>query len=334
VAGLKRILVTGGAGFVGSHIAKALAFCGYEPVTFDNLSVGHRWAVKWGPLIEADLLDQGALDRAFREHAIDAVIHAAGSAYVGESVADPRKYFRNNVSSTVNLLDAMAAAQVRFIVFSSSCTTYGVPRFQPLSEDHPQSAISPYSETKLFIERMLKWCSEPDSLGWVILRYFNAAGADPEGELGEEHDPETHLIPLAIHAALGRSELQVFGTDYPTPDGTAIRDYIHVTDLANAHVAALKHLAATGCNLTVNLGTGQGQSIRDVIRCVEAVSGRVVPWRAAARRTGDPAELVADASRAALMLGWRPQYSDLTTIVETAFRWFESHQAQRRASAV
>jgi UDP-glucose-4-epimerase GalE len=320
---MKRILVTGGAGFIGSHIAKALAESGYEPVAFDNLSVGHRWAAKWGPLIEADLLDRSALDRAFHEQAIDAVIHAAGSAYVGESVADPRKYFRNNVTAAVNLLDSMASHQVASIVFSSSCTTYGIPQALPLSEAHPQSAISPYGETKLFIERMLQWCGGAEKLGWMILRYFNAAGADPEGEIGEDHDPETHLIPLAIAAALGKEPLQVFGTDYPTPDGTAIRDYIHVTDLARAHVAALEHLAASGSNAALNLGTGQGHSIREVIQCVEDVSRRTVSYGEAPRRAGDPPALIADAARAKELLGWQPRYSDLTTIVETAWRWFE-----------
>jgi len=320
---MKRILVTGGAGFIGSHIAKALADSGFEPVAFDNLSIGHRSAVKYGPLIEADLLDRSALDLAFSQYAIDAVIHAAGSAYVGESMAAPRKYFRNNVSAAVNLLDSMATHQVGSIVFSSSCTTYGTPQSLPLSEVHPQSAISPYGETKLFIERMLQWCTGAEGLNWMILRYFNAAGADPAGELGEEHDPETHLIPLAISAALGKEPLQIFGTDYPTPDGTAIRDYIHVTDLANAHVAALAHLTENGSNSALNLGTGKGHSIREVIRCVESVSGRRVPYREAPRRAGDPPELVADASRAEALLGWRPRYSSLATIVETAWHWFE-----------
>jgi UDP-arabinose 4-epimerase len=320
---MKRILVTGGAGFIGSHIAKALAESGYEPVAFDNLSIGHRWAVKWGPLIEADLLDRNALDRAFQEYAIEAVIHAAGSAYVGESVANPRKYFRNNVTAAVNLLDAMASHEVGSIVFSSSCTTYGTPQSLPLSEEHPQSAISPYGETKLFVERMLQWCTGAEGLGWVILRYFNAAGADPGGEIGEDHDPETHLIPLAIGAALGKEPLQVFGTDYPTPDGTAIRDYVHVTDLANAHVAAVAHLSAKGSNTALNLGTGRGHSIREVIRCVESISGRTVSCREAPRRAGDPPALIADAAQAGLLLDWHPRFSDLATIVETAWDWFE-----------
>ncbi len=325
---MKRILITGGAGFIGSHIAKALAGGGYEPVVFDNLSTGHRRSVRWGPFIEGDLLNRAALDKAFRDHSFDGVIHAAGSAYVGESVANPRMYFRNNVSAAVNLLDAMADAGVGLVVFSSSCTTYGIPQKLPLSEDHPQSAISPYGETKLFIERMLHWCGRAGGPRWMILRYFNAAGADPEGELGEDHDPETHLIPLAIQAALGNQPLQVFGTDYATPDGTAVRDYIHVTDLAAAHVAAVAHLEAGGANVALNLGTGDGQSIRDVIRTVQSVSGRTVPYQEAPRREGDPATLVADASRAAAMLGWRPRYSDLNTIVETAWRWFERNSAR------
>ena len=323
---MKRVLVTGGAGFIGSHIAKALAEAGYEPVVFDNLSLGHAWAVKWGPLVQADLLDRAALDSVFRSYALESVIHTAGSAYVGESVADPKKYFRNNIVTSLNLLDAMIDHRVGSIVFSSSCTTYGLPQSLPLSEQHPQSAISPYGETKLLVERAMRWYGDAYGLKWAALRYFNAAGADPDGQLGEEHAPETHLIPLVIAAALGGDALRVFGVDYPTPDGTAIRDYIHVTDLAKAHVAAVARLSAGHDSMALNLGTGQGHSIYDVIRCVERVSGRRVPHTETSRRAGDPPALVADASRALAVLGWRPELSDLDTIVGTAWRWFHDRR--------
>ena len=317
------VLVTGGAGYIGSHIAKALAGAGFEPVAFDNLSLGHRHAVQWGPLVEADLLDRAALDNVFRKYKIGAVIHAAGSAYVGESVENPQKYFRNNISGSLSLLDAMVEAGVKDAVFSSSCTTYGMPQRLPIDETHPQSALSPYGESKLMVERFLHWYRGAYGLRSLALRYFNAAGADPEGQIGEEHDPETHLIPLVIQAALGGSPLTVFGDDYPTPDGTAIRDYIHVTDLADAHVRAVGYLRDGGRSEALNLGTGQGHSIREVIQTVERVSGRVVPWSMAPRREGDAPAMAADASRAGVELGWRAAYSDLETIVETAWRWFQ-----------
>jgi len=319
---LKRILVTGGAGYVGSHIAKALAAAGFEPVVFDNFSLGHRRAVRWGPAIEADLLDRGALDAAFHEHAISAIIHAAGSAYVGESTENPRKYFRNNVAGSLNLLDAAIDHGVRDFVFSSSCATYGLPQRIPTDETHLQAALSPYGETKLMVERALYWYRDAYGLRSHALRYFNAAGADPDGEIGEEHNPETHLIPLTIFAALGRAPLRVFGDDYPTPDGTGIRDYIHVTDLADAHVRALSYLRGDGSSVALNLGTGKGHSIREVIRCVEGVSGRSVPYIVNPRRAGDAPELVAAASRAHAELGWTPAYSDLETLIRTAWKWF------------
>jgi UDP-arabinose 4-epimerase len=316
------VLVTGGAGYIGSHACKALARAGYRPVAFDNLVYGHRWAAKWGPLVIGDLADPEALARVFAEHRIEAVVHFAAYAYVGESMQEPARYFRNNVANTLNLLEAALAHGVGHLVFSSTCATYGLPDSVPISEDTPQRPVNPYGESKLFVERALHWLGVAHGLRSVSLRYFNAAGADPERELGEDHDPETHLIPLVIQSALGvRDPVKVFGTDYPTPDGTAVRDYIHVTDLANAHVAALEYLRAGGASTALNLGTGRGHSVREVIAAVERLSGRPVPAREAPRRPGDPPVLVADAARAGEVLGWHPRLSDLETIVATAWAW-------------
>jgi UDP-glucose-4-epimerase GalE len=318
------ILIVGGAGYIGSHTAKRVARAGLTPVVFDNLEYGHRSAVKWGPFVEGDLADSPLIERVLREYEITSVIHFAAYAYVGESVANPRKYFRNNVVCTLNLLDAMVDAGVREIVFSSTCATYGEPREVPISEDHPQTPVNPYGESKLAVEKILHWYARAYGMHFAALRYFNAAGADPDGELGEDHDPETHLIPLAIAAALGRgNELSIFGSDYLTPDGTAVRDYIHVVDLAEAHWLALQYLAKSGDNLRLNLGTGCGHSVREVISAVEKIGGRKVPVRQAPRRAGDPPALVADAREAAKVLGWRPAYPELETIVEHAFRWHE-----------
>jgi UDP-arabinose 4-epimerase len=325
----RRVLVTGGAGYIGSHTCKALAAAGHVPVTFDNLSTGHRDAVRWGPFVEGELADRALVERTLREQRIDAVIHFAASAYVGESMSDPAKYFRNNVVHTLALLEAMHAAGVRHIVFSSTCATYGVPRVVPIPEDHPQQPVNPYGESKLFVERALHWHGVAHGLHWLALRYFNAAGADPDGEIGEVHDPETHLIPLAIQAALGqRGPLQVMGTDYDTPDGTAVRDYIHVTDLADAHVRALAYLLGGGASGALNLGTGRGHSVREVIAAVAREAGRPVPAHDAPRRAGDPPALVAAPGRAAEVLGWHPEYSSLDTIVRTALRWHAAHPPQ------
>jgi len=319
------VLVTGGAGYIGSHTCKQLAAVGYLPVCLDNLVQGHRWAVKWGPLIVGDISDSELVRRTVREFDIKTVIHFAAHAYVGESVQDPRKYFRNNVSSTLVFLDALLDSGVDNVVFSSSCATYGIPHKLPINEDHPQRPINPYGVSKLMIENVLHWYGKAYGLRSVSLRYFNAAGADPEGEIGEDHSPETHLIPLVIAAAQGKiSEIEIFGTDYDTKDGTAVRDYIHVCDLATAHVKAVSHLSAGGPEGHVNLGTGRGYTIREVISLVEEVSGRRVPYRQGPRRTGDPAVLVADSTRAASMLGWRPKFSELRAIVETAWRWHEN----------
>jgi len=320
----QAILVTGGAGYIGSHACKALRDEGYLPVTLDNLVYGHRWAVKWGPFVQGDLADPSILRRIFHDYPIKGVIHFAAYAYVGESMSLPEKYFRNNVINTLNLLEAMREAGVRHIVFSSTCATYGIPTEVPIPEHHAQHPINPYGESKLFVEKALHWHDAAHGLRYAALRYFNAAGADLDGEIGEDHEPETHLLPLAIEAALGgRERLDIFGTDYPTADGTAIRDYIHVTDLAAAHVKALDCLLAGGASMKLNLGTGQGHSVRQVVDMVETVGQRPVPVRESPRRPGDPPSLVAAPSQANRVLGWRPHYSALRQIVETAWRWHE-----------
>lgn len=324
--------MTGGAGYIGSHTCKLLAHAGHEPIAFDNLSEGHRWAVRWGPLVEGDLHDVKHLTRTLREYQVDAVIHFAASAYVGESVEQPRKYFRNNVVNSIHVLEAMEDAGVETIVFSSSCATYGPPVAMPMTEEHPRQPVNPYGESKLFVERALHWAGEADGLKWITLRYFNAAGADPDGELGECHDPETHLIPIAIGAALGEHRaLEVYGTDYPTPDGTCIRDYTHVMDLAQAHVLALDHLARGGESTVLNLGTGTGHSVHEVRESVERVSGHRVPFVTVPRRPGDPDILVADASRAADVLGWVPEHRELDAIVQTAWKWHITGERPRVA---
>jgi UDP-arabinose 4-epimerase len=317
-----NILVTGGAGYIGSHTAKALAIAGHEPIVLDNLANGHDWAVRWGPFEQGDLSDVEWLRSVFGRHRIEGVIHFAASAYVGESLTEPRQYFRNNTVNTLNLLDVMLAHGVRQVVFSSTCATYGIPERVPIDESHPQRPVNPYGESKLMVERILHWYGQAYGLLSVALRYFNASGADPDGEIGEDHDPETHLIPLVIDAARGtRPPVGVFGTDYPTPDGTAIRDYIHVMDLADAHVRAIDYLQRGGATTALNLGTGHGHSVRAVIEAVERVSRRPVPRTDSPRRAGDPPELVANARRAADVLGWTPRYPALDTIVEHAWRW-------------
>lgn len=318
----RAVLVTGGAGYIGSHTCKALARAGYIPITYDSLEHGHRWAVRWGPLVVGDLADSDLLRRTLIEHGISAVMHFAGYCYVGESMSAPGKYFHNNASNTLLLLEAMRAANVLSIIFSSSCATYGVPVRLPIGEDNPQQPTSPYGESKLVVEKMLRWWEAAHGVRWIALRYFNAAGADLDGDIGEDHQPETHLIPLAIQAAMGNGRsLEVYGGDYPTRDGTAVRDYIHVADLADAHVSALRTLEAGGPSTAVNLGTGSGYSVREVIAMVETVSGRHLPQRLVPRRLGDPAELVADARRAAELLQWAPRHSSLRRIVESAWRW-------------
>ncbi len=318
----QAVLVTGGAGFVGSHTCKSLSAAGFRPVTVDNLGSGHRAAVKWGPLEVCDVGDRAGLRSVFERYDIAAVVHFAAHAYVGESVLLPHKYFENNCTNTLALLEAMRDAGVDCLVFASSCATFGTPRTCPITEEAPQQPLNPYGESKLFIEKVLGWYAAAYGLRWASLRYFNAAGADPDGEIGEDHDPETHLVPLAIQAALGRrAELAVFGSDYPTADGTAVRDYVHVTDLADAHVLALERLLAGGSSQAFNLGAGRGYSVLEVVRAVEVVAQRPVPLRFAAPRPGDPAELFADPRKAEDVLGWKRRYSDLATVVETAWLW-------------
>jgi UDP-arabinose 4-epimerase len=318
----RSILVTGGAGYVGSHACKALAAAGYTPIAYDNLTRGYGAAVRWGPLVEGDLADRDRLLAVLREHRAEAIMHFAAFAYVGESVSDPEGYYRNNLGGTLTLLSAMREAGVAVLVFSSTCAVYGVPDSVPIGENCPKAPLNPYGETKLAIERALHWYAGAYGLRYAALRYFNAAGCDPDGEIGEDHDPETHLIPRVLRAALDTGDpVDIYGTDYPTPDGTAIRDYIHVADLADAHVRALADLLAGGDSVALNLGTGHGASVREVIAAVERVAGRPVPRREAPRRAGDPPELVADPSRARTRLGWQPRCSDLETIVRTALAW-------------
>ena len=325
---MPKILVTGGAGYIGSHTCKLLARSGYDPVVFDDLSTGTKEFVRFGAFVHGSLSDTRLLSATLRATQASAVVHFAASAYVGESMGDPQKYFRNNVAGTINLLDAMRDTGVSRIVFSSTCATYGTPAVTPIREDAPQRPVNPYGESKLFVERMLQWSGPAWGLQFAILRYFNAAGADAEGELGENHDPEPHLIPAAITAALGRRPpLEVFGTDYATPDGTAIRDYTHVEDLAAAHVAALQYLDAGGVSDAFNLGSGKGASVRDVLACIEAVAGKPVPAEEKPRRPGDPPVLVADPAKAATALGWQPRRSSLRSIVETAWRWHASRSS-------
>jgi UDP-glucose 4-epimerase len=320
-----RVLVTGGAGYIGSQTAKALASSGHEVVVLDNLATGHLEAVKWGPFIEGDLGDKELLARIFKEQRIEAVLHFAASLLVGESVKDPQKYFWNNVVNTLLLLDVMKACGVKHIVFSSSAAVYGSPEKLPIPEDHPMRPVNPYGDSKLCMERAIRWYCVAYGLRGVALRYFNAAGADLKGELGEEHDPESHLIPLVVKAALGqRPEVEIFGTDYPTPDGTAIRDYIHVVDLADAHVRALEYLVAGGESTELNLGTGEGHSVREVVTGVGKLCDWRVPAKDVPRRAGDPAVLVADPARARQVLDWHPQYSDLDTIIQSAWKWHSS----------
>jgi UDP-arabinose 4-epimerase len=329
----KNILVTGGAGYIGSHACKALAKAGYTPIAYDNLVYGHREAVRWGPLVEGDLADAKLLADTLSRFEVAAVIHFAAFAYVGESMVKPQLYFHNNVVNTLTLLDAMLAAKLRHIVFSSSCATYGTPARVPITEDTPQNPVNPYGESKLICERAIHWYGEAHGMTYAALRYFNASGADPEGEIGEAHDPETHLVPLVLATALGRrAQIDIYGTDYPTPDGSAVRDYIHVQDLAEAHVAALVHLLGGGTSLAVNLGTGAGHSVREVVDAAERITGRRIARREMPRRAGDPPVLVADVSRAKELLGWSARLSDLDSILTTAWAWHVATDGAARAA--
>jgi UDP-arabinose 4-epimerase len=323
---VRTVLVTGGAGYVGSHACKALHRAGFQPITCDNLVYGHREAVRWGPLEVGDVSERAWIDSVIERHRPSAIMHFAAYAYVGESVTDPGKYYRNNVAGSLTLLEAARDLGIGSFILSSTCATYGIPASLPIQEETPQVPINPYGASKLMVERMLADFEAAHGLRHVALRYFNAAGADPDGEIGEEHEPETHLIPLAIAAAMsGAPPLQVYGSDYPTPDGTAVRDYVHVSDLAEAHVLALQWLSSGGASQSLNLGTGQGHSVREVVDMVGQVGGRTVPSAVAPRRPGDPPRLVADPSCANRVLGWQPRHSSLREIIETAWRWHEAH---------
>ncbi len=330
---MQRILVSGGAGYIGSHTAKALAAAGFMPVVLDDLSTGNEWAVRWGPLVRGNVADESLVRRTIERYEIRAAIHLAASAYVGESMTNPRKYFQNNVSNSLTFLDTLLACGVNRMIFSSSCAVYGIPQTKVLDEDHPQTPVNPYGESKLFIERACQWYETAYNFRCVSLRYFNAGGADPAGEIGESHDPETHLIPLTIGTALGQyPRINVYGTDFGTRDGTAVRDYIHVSDVAAAHVSALKYLDSGGASAQLNLGTGRGVSVRELIKTVERVAGASIPTREEARRPGDPPVLIASSKRAQNLLGWKPTFKDIDSIVSTAWKWSVS-QAERRDKA-
>lgn len=323
-----HVLVAGGAGYIGSHTAKALARTGHTPVVYDSFEKGHRWAARWGPVVEGNLADRDRLLQVFRDYPIAGVIDFAAYIAVGESMREPEMYFRNNVANTLTLLGAMREAGVRRIVFSSTAAVYGTPERVPIPEDHPLRPDSVYGDSKLMVERILDWFAQAHGIASAKLRYFNASGADPEGETGEDHEPETHLIPLALAAADGKiPHLSLFGTDYPTVDGTAVRDYIHVSDLASAHLLALDYLIHTGQSLTANLGTGHGYTVREVIGAVEQITGRKVPVVECPRRAGDPVELVADPSHARRLLNWTPTHSSIEEIVNTAWAWYQRHSS-------
>lgn len=323
----KTVFVTGGAGYVGSHCAKAFAQSGWTVVTYDNLSRGHRDLVKWGELIEGDILDSETLTEALHRVKPDAVAHFAAFAYVAESMTAPEIYYRNNVRGTMSLLDAMVDTGVQQMVFSSSCATYGLSDAL-ITEETPQNPINPYGQTKLICEKMIRDYGEAHGIRSALLRYFNAAGCDPDGETGERHDPEPHVIPLAIRGAMdGTFTFNILGGDYDTPDGTCVRDYVHVSDLADAHLRALSYLGEGGASDVFNLGTGHGSSVLELANAVSKVARKEVPRVIADRRPGDPPSLVASADKAARILGWRPERSDLETILQTAWSWFQSEQS-------
>lgn len=321
---MKNILVTGGAGYIGAHCCKQLNAAGYNPIVIDNLVYGHREAMQWGSFIHADIGDPAAIDQVFKTQDIAAVVHFSAFAYVGESVIKPDKYYTNNLCGTINLLNCMVRNNINKFVFSSTCATYGNPLYTPIDENHVQKPINPYGRSKLMVENVLEDYERAYGLRFINLRYFNAAGADHDGEIGEKHDPETHLIPLVLDVAMGRKpSIQVFGSDYPTPDGTCIRDYIHVSDLADAHIKALQLLFDEDRSDYYNLGTGKGCSVLEVIKAAERVTGKAVNIQQALRREGDPAELVAANTKALTSLNWKPRYSDIDEILSTAWKWHQ-----------
>jgi UDP-glucose 4-epimerase len=322
---MPAILVTGGGGYIGSHVVKDLLRQNHKPIIFDNLQTGHRKATKSALFIEGNLSDQRKLAEIFHDNSIEAVMHFAADCLVGESVQNPTKYFNNNVKNSMKLFEIMEEFNVSKIVFSSSAAVYGEPKEIPISEEHPCAPSNPYGETKWIVEKVLQTFHDEGKLNFISLRYFNAAGADPEGELGEDHSPETHLIPLVIKAALNGTSVPVFGTDYNTPDGTCIRDYIHVSDLAQAHILALRKLEQGKISGVYNLGNGNGYSVREVIETVKKVTGRKVVTVESPRRPGDPARLVASSEKVKEELGWIPRYPDLETIVKTAYHWHRKH---------
>jgi len=320
-----KVLVCGGAGYIGAHMCKTLASAGHDVTVFDNLSTGHARAVKWGPLVQGDLLNPDDLKRAFLTGRFDAVMHFSAKSLVGESVQHPQLYFRNNVTGTVNLLDLMCEHGVENFIFSSSAAVYGYPRYTPIDEEHQTCPINPYGRTKLVVEQLLPHYADVFGIRSISLRYFNAAGASPDAKIGEDHQPETHLIPNILSSILARTNhpLKVFGNDYDTTDGTCIRDYVHVDDLCDAHVRALTHLSKGGQSMLLNLGNGNGFSVLEVIRAAEEVTGHSIPYTMSSRRPGDPSTLVASASRARSTLSWQPRYTDLREIIETAWRWHQ-----------
>lgn len=321
---MKKILVTGGAGYIGSHTCKALKAAGYIPVVYDNLSHGHKDFVKWGPFEYGDISNPEKLDAALKKHNPEAVIHFAAFAYVGESVLDPAKYYKNNLAGTINLLDSMLKNEVGKIIFSSTCATYGCPPGSPICENTSQNPVNPYGRSKYTVEKILEDYDTAYGMKSIVLRYFNAAGADPDGETGEDHTPETHLIPLVLDVALGRKEkVTVMGTDYNTKDGTCVRDYIHVADLASAHVAGLEYLMATNRSSVYNLGNSQGYSVLDIINSAEKVTGQTINRETGKRRPGDPDCLVADAEKIGRELGWKPEYGDIEKIIRDAWKWHQ-----------
>jgi UDP-glucose-4-epimerase GalE len=320
----ETILVTGGAGYIGSQTCKALAKAGFIPVVYDNLSTGHAYAIKWGPFVQGDISDSARLSEAITSFKPKAVLHFAGSALVVESVQQPAKYYHNNMAATLTLLQTMQEHFVKNILFSSSCATYGNPQFTPITEEHPQIPVNPYGRTKLMAEQMMADFSAAYGFKTIFLRYFNAAGADLETQLGENHTPETHLIPSIIQAALGlKDEIVVYGTDFPTQDGSAIRDYIHVQDLADAHVLALRYLLEKQTSAAINLGTGKGSSVLEIISAIQKFCGKTLPVRLESRRPGEPSTLAADSRKAFELLGWQPIHSELPILIESAWKWHQ-----------